>query len=83
MPKRRGEKEKSTAYTVLFWSWLTDLNPRPADYKSAALPTELNQRMQFYNEDYYSKTLAVCQGKQRKGIFDYNFVTIIDMPKSE
>ena len=27
----------------VFWSWLTDLNPRPADYKSAALPTELHQ----------------------------------------
>ncbi len=27
------------------WSWLTDLNPRPADYKSAALPTELNQQI--------------------------------------
>ncbi len=26
------------------WSWWTDLNPRPADYKSAALPTELHQR---------------------------------------
>ena len=25
------------------WSWWTDLNPRPADYKSAALPTELHQ----------------------------------------
>ena len=25
------------------WSWLTDSNPRPADYKSAALPTELSQ----------------------------------------
>ncbi len=29
----------------LQWSWWTDLNPRPADYKSAALPTELHQRM--------------------------------------
>ena len=28
----------------LQWSWWTDLNPRPADYKSAALPTELHQR---------------------------------------
>ena len=28
----------------LDWSWWTDLNPRPADYKSAALPTELHQR---------------------------------------
>ena len=25
------------------WSWWTDSNPRPADYKSAALPTELYQ----------------------------------------
>ena len=27
----------------LDWSWWTDLNPQPADYKSAALPTELHQ----------------------------------------
>ncbi len=25
------------------WSWRQDSNPRPADYKSAALPTELRQ----------------------------------------
>src|SRR5437867_4198241 len=25
------------------WSWRRDLNPRPADYKSAALPAELRQ----------------------------------------
>ena len=25
------------------WSWLWDSNPQPADYKSAALPIELNQ----------------------------------------
>ena len=30
-------------YTSSRWSWWTDLNPRPADYKSAALPTELHQ----------------------------------------
>ena len=29
------------------WSWWTDLNPRPADYKSAALPTELHQLILF------------------------------------
>ena len=28
------------------WSWWTDSNPRPADYKSAALPTELHQHSQ-------------------------------------
>ncbi len=27
----------------MIWSWWTDSNPRPADYKSAALPTELHQ----------------------------------------
>ncbi len=27
-----------------FWSWWTDSNPRPADYKSAALPAELHQQ---------------------------------------
>ncbi len=26
-----------------FWSWREESNPRPADYKSAALPTELRQ----------------------------------------
>src|ERR1700674_2542494 len=26
------------------WSWRRDLNPRPPDYKSGALPTELRQR---------------------------------------
>ena len=29
-----------------WWSWWTDSNPRPADYKSAALPTELHQHLQ-------------------------------------
>ena len=27
------------------WSWWTDSNPRPADYKSAALPAELHQHL--------------------------------------
>src|SRR5580700_3608894 len=26
------------------WSWRRDLNPRPSDYKSDALPTELRQQ---------------------------------------
>jgi hypothetical protein len=28
----------------ILWSWRWDSNPRPADYKSAALPTELHQQ---------------------------------------
>lgn len=27
------------------WSWWTDSNPRPVDYKSTALPTELHQHI--------------------------------------
>ena len=32
--------------TLPYWSWWTDSNPRPADYKSAALPAELHQQFQ-------------------------------------
>ena len=41
------------------WSWWTDLNPRPADYKSAALPTELHQ--QFRALKYYNTISRQCQ----------------------
>ena len=34
-------------YLLYCWSWWTDLNPRPADYKSAALPTELHQQVRL------------------------------------
>ena len=38
------ENQLSSSFDVMaFWSWRRDLNPRPADYKSAALPTELRQ----------------------------------------
>jgi hypothetical protein len=30
--------------TKIWWSWRRDLNPRPSDYKSDALPAELRQR---------------------------------------
>ena len=33
------------------WSWWTESNPRPADYKSAALPTELHQHICQYLTD--------------------------------
>ena len=53
------------------WSWWTDSNPRPADYKSAALPAELHQRSSFriHNDGYYSSRRRVCQQffkKERK-----------------
>jgi hypothetical protein len=42
---------QSMTYTSAFknWSWQEESNPRPADYKSAALPTEL---CQLYNPQY-------------------------------
>ena len=45
---------------ILNWSWWTDLNPRPADYKSAALPTELHQRFAD-NMIYYIIFCMACQ----------------------
>ena len=32
------------------WSWREELNPQPADYKSAALPIELHQRINGASE---------------------------------
>jgi len=45
MSKNRPDKEKTRQTLNLpgFWSWRTESNPRPADYKSAALPAELRQ----------------------------------------
>ena len=41
-------KQKSSLFNKeLFWSWRRVLNTRPADYESAALPTELFQRIDF------------------------------------
>ena len=42
--------QKSTCYwkiTGTFWSWWPDLNRRPTDYESVALPAELHQHMQL------------------------------------
>ena len=43
-PTIRGSKPRALplGYTPV-WSWWTDLNPRPVEYKSTALPTELHQ----------------------------------------
>ena len=43
----RAKKEISDfrKFLYLSWSWREESNPRPADYKSAALPTELRQHL--------------------------------------
>ena len=35
---------RATAEYFRFWSWRRESNPRPSDYKSDALPTELRQQ---------------------------------------
>ena len=42
----KPSQASSPIRTHIRWSWWTDSNPRPADYKSAALPTELHQHFQ-------------------------------------
>src|SRR3954467_13953673 len=54
----------------LKWSWRRDLNPRPSDYKSDALPTELRQRKKFLSEAHspeQSFSLNQCFAKTHKG----------------
>ncbi len=51
-PKRNATDLQSAPFghsgtppDMKLWSWWTDSNPRPADYKSAALPAELHQHI--------------------------------------
>ena len=44
---------------VARWSWRQESNPRPADYKSAALPIELRQHRRRYIQHDQRK----CKGK--------------------
>ena len=52
---------KSPIGMKFYWSWWTDSNPRPADYKSAALPAELHQHMT--SEIHGSTPSLFCQQK--------------------
>ena len=47
------------------WSWRRDLNPRPSDYKSDALPAELRQ--QCWNFPYRLPTQGVPKLSRRPG----------------
>ena len=44
------------------WSWRRDLNPQPADYKSAALPIELRQHKSFFGQGERYKPFAPILG---------------------
>ena len=54
------------------WSWWTDSNPRPADYKSAALPAELHQHLT--SEPYYNRGFPECQ--QESSPTERNFIAL-------
>ena len=40
--------ESAARRKFVSWSWRRDLNPRPSDYKSDALPAELRQRTALF-----------------------------------
>jgi hypothetical protein len=43
--RRYRARRKIRLVVIVLWSWRRDLNPRPPDYKSGALPTELRQQL--------------------------------------
>ncbi len=53
--------------SYIVWSWREESNPRPADYKSAALPTELRQRRPTKNGG--AILLEVGPGRNRVWLF--------------
>ena len=42
--KSQYHESKSVSKIVIKWCWTTDLNHRPTDYESVALPAELVQQ---------------------------------------
>ena len=53
---KKAAKPFCNDLAAFIWSQLTDSNPRPADYKSAALPTVLN-----WQWGYYTAFSLLCQ----------------------
>src|SRR5207245_1878601 len=64
LPRQRSVLLETRVFWTLTyvcrWSWRRDLNPRPADYKSAALPTELRQLEQKVNFSTSYASRASC-----------------------
>jgi hypothetical protein len=46
VPLARVAAQTSLFPEYYIWSWRRELNPRPSDYKSDALPTELRQQVE-------------------------------------
>ncbi len=77
----RETSHMKLSFAQKVWSWWTDLNPRPADYKSAALPTELHQRFASLVclSDLY--IIAYCF-QPVNTFFDFYFPIFIFFPKA-
>ena len=53
---RTQTPKKRLGYAVYLWSWWTDLNRRPTDYESVALPTAPHQQI-VTNKIYYTTNI--------------------------
>ena len=60
--KRKDARETSLTgvFIFLWWRW-RDLNPRPMDYDSTALPTELHRLVIFKRPKRYRRVLNVSR----------------------
>src|SRR6266446_8459561 len=59
-PPPENKRESSPDSNFIWQSWRRDLNPRPSDYKSDALPTELRQHGS--NRENITKGHENCKG---------------------
>src|SRR5712664_3522997 len=59
-PPPKNKRESSPDSNFIWQSWRRDLNPRPSDYKSDALPTELRQHGS--NRGNITKGQENCKG---------------------
>ncbi len=64
--KLRGRMPAPAARPPTTWSWRRDLNPRPADYKSAALPPELRQQTKTPTPGVRKNGRARSSGRSRR-----------------
>ncbi len=61
----------------LYWSWRQDSNPRPSDYKSLALPTELRQHSTFNGAGNGTRTRNLQLG--RLSLYQLSYSRIIHL----
>jgi hypothetical protein len=58
---RSGTPPEPKLYYTSAWSQRRDSNPRPTDYKSVALPTELRWRLTGRSTEFHDFSIATCE----------------------